>query len=611
MEITDSERFALQNLSTGVHCLREDNSWRTVSITGNSAQILGMPASLLMQESNLWLSRVHPSDVDALKGALQSTSLDKEKNISYRFRDSFERYRWIGLRCKRFDETTVVGMFSDITRQRVLEYSDRIHLAGRDSLRALLNSGDLNESINEFLQLISLAIVVNRAKLIRFRKDGKAFITHEWSHDEDSSIALPAPVLSKVADWWKSQFELLGMIAVKNINDSSLPDELVDMFKVHSSGAVMAVPAIVNNVIEGFVCFETIGERTWLPVELEEVKNIIDGYSRAVERRIEDRKQIADEFHIRRSEERYRLLTEHSPVILFGIDSEGIFTLSEGLGLHSMGADAGEVVGKSVYHIYRNYPDILEQVNTALSGLESHGITHIDDKCFEVWFTPVCDEEKIVIGLSGVAVDITKRNKLEQQQAIMMSELDHRVKNNIAAVMSLVGMSQQGAATIEDFAKTLDGRLHALSVAHSTLAKSHWSGAWIRDILSLTLQPYMGGGVDRILFDGPDIELPGLLARPMCMVIHELVTNAVKYGALSSANEGKVIISTIVNVESTNLVIKWQELGGPPILGDIEPGTGTTLLKGLIFHEMHGTIQLDYQRNGLSCEISIPLTEKL
>ena len=186
-----------------------------------------------------------------------------------------------------------------------------------------------------------------------------------------------------------------------------------------------------------------------------------------------------------------------------------------------MGAGAGEVVGKSVYQVYRNYPDVLVQVNAALDGTESHGLTHIGEHCFEVWFTPVWDEERMVVGISGVAVDITRRNKLEQQQTIMMSELDHRVKNNIAAVISLVSLSQQGAKTIDDFAKTLDGRLHALAVAHSTLAKSHWSGAWMRDILLLTLQPYMSGSTERITFEGPDVELPGLLARPMCMIIHE------------------------------------------------------------------------------------------
>jgi two-component sensor histidine kinase len=293
-------------------------------------------------------------------------------------------------------------------------------------------------------------------------------------------------------------------------------------------------------------------------------------------------------------------------VILFGIDADGTFTLSEGLGLESMGAGAGDVVGKSVYQVYRNFPDILEQVNAALAGSESHGITHIGDNCFEVWFTPVWDEERMVVGLSGVAVDITRRSKLEQQQSIMMSELDHRVKNNIAAVMSLVSLSQQGATSIEDFAKSLDGRLHALAVAHSTLAKSHWNGAWMRDILALTLQPYMSGSVSRIQFEGPDLELPGLLARPMCMVIHELATNAVKYGSLSN-DVGSVVVTTELMSDNA-LRLSWVESDGPKIRGEQVQGTGTSLLEGLVDHEMHGTIALQFKEDGVVCEINVPLT---
>jgi PAS domain S-box-containing protein len=375
-------------------------------------------------------------------------------------------------------------------------------------------------------------------------------------------------------------------------------------------GAVLAAPAVINGVVEGFVCIESFKDRTWLPLELEEVKHVVDGYSRSVERRVEDRKQIADEFNIRRSEERYRLLTSHSPVILFGIDSEGIFTLSEGLGLESMGAGAGDIVGANVYHVYRNYPEILAQVNNALTGVESHGIFHIGENCFEMWFTPVSDEDRVVVGISGVAVDVTRRNKLEQQQTIMMSELDHRVKNNIAAVMSLVSLSKEGAHSIEDFAKTLDGRLHALAVAHSTLAKSHWSGAWMRDILLLTLQPYMVGDTQRIKFEGPDVELPGLLARPMCMVIHELATNAVKHGALSKS-EGSILISTELPPQKDSIKVTWVEQGGPAIVEKIQPSTGTSLLEGLVGHEMNGDISMNYAKDGLVCkiEVSIDSTE--
>ncbi|MBT4523676.1 MAG: PAS domain-containing protein [Phycisphaerae bacterium] len=602
--------FALTELTTGLHCLHCKDDWETVELSDNATVILGTPAETLRDDPTYWITRVHPSDADAVRGALHTTTEKIEKHISFRYRDSSERYRWIGLRCKLANAGIIVGTFSDITRARVLEYGDRIHFAGRNSLRALLDSNDLTVAINQFLDLLGNAMHVDRARLIRFRTDDKAFITHEWLRsEEEAAIDSPIELSSAAVKWWLTELKKLGVVSIQNTASPEHSDEMRQAIQSCSVGAIMAVPAVINGVMEGLICFETKNERMWLPLELEEATHIVEGYSRSVERRIEDREQIAQEFHLRRSEERYRMLTAHSPVILFGIDSDGVFTLSEGLGLESMGAGAGEVVGKSVYQVYRNYPDVLEQVNAALSGEQSHGLTHIGDKCFEVWFTPVSDDDGAMVGLSGVAIDITRRSKLEQQQSIMMSELDHRVKNNIAAVMSLVGLSKPGAKSIDDFAKTLDGRLHALAVAHSTLAKSHWSGAWMRDVLQLTLQPYMSGTVERMRFEGPDVELPGMLARPMCMIIHELATNAVKYGSLSNAN-GTVLITMSHDTAKNSLRISWQEFDGPAVSSVITPGTGTSLLEGLVDHEMDGVISLEYKVDGLVCQITVPLEDK-
>jgi len=607
-DLTDfsPETFAFSNLSTGIHSLQFKDDWVTSFVSENASAILGMPAQNLIDKSELWIRRVHPTDVDAVRGALQSTTELGEKHISYRFRDFSDRYRWIGLRCKRKDAETVVGVFSDITRQRILEYTERIHLAGRNSLKALLDSSDLSSSILTFLELLGKAMLATRTRLLRFRKDGRAFITHEWVQNSDEASELPIQLQSEIAEWWSGQMESFGIVSITNTPEAPIPESIRTALLKDSVGAIVAIPIKINNTFEGFVCFETRSERAWMPLEIDEAKFVIDGYARSVERRIEDRNQIAEEYHLRRSEERYRLLTSHSPVILFGIDSGGIFTLSEGLGLNSMGAGAGEVVGKSVYHVYRNHPVILEHVNNALSGKESHMLSHIGDKCFEIWLTPVHDDDGVMLGLSGVAVDITRRNRLEQQQTIMMSELDHRVKNNIAAVISLVGLSRQGAQSIDEFTKTLNGRLHALAIAHSTLAKSHWNGAWMRDILLLTLQPYMVSPVERIRFQGPDIELPGTLARPMCMVIHELATNAVKYGSLST-EEGSILITTESSSDRESAKIFWIETGGPTISTEIEVGTGTSLLQGLVEHEMHGNIEMNYSVDGLICQIEIPL----
>ena len=552
---------------------------------------------------------MHPDDVDAVRAALQSVQQTIEMNISYRFRDSKDRYRWIGFRCKRNIDNLIIGVLRDITRLRSLEYSDRIHLAVSNSLSLILDSSDLNTSIMGFLGVYGDALVVDRGRLVRFRNDGRTFVTHEWNRSANNDQSeLPEPISPELAQWWKEKLFNDGVVAISSGSDMELPDSIASEFKRWINGSVIALSIVINGELEGFASFESKHNRAWLPIELDEAKTIIAGYTRSVERRIEDRHQAVQEYELRLSEEKYRVLTVNSPVILFGIDPSGVFTLSEGIGLESMGAEPGGVVGHSVYEVYRNYPDILDHVSNALQGSESNGVVHIGPKCFEVWFTPVFDDDKVVDGISGVAVDITPRFELEQRQTIMMRELDHRVKNNIASVISLVGLSKKGADSIDDFAKTLDGRLHALNVAHSALAKSHWSGVWLKDILLLTLQPYIVGSDEAIRLEGSDVELPGVLSRPMCMVIHELATNAVKHGSLS-IEQGRVVVETEVLKSGDAVKLTWTETDGPKVVSVQDPGTGTSLLEGLVDHEMNGTITIEFNETGLVCQIEVPLIQ--
>jgi len=608
------ETIAFSKLTIGVHSLTfnkksNNGEWHTASLTDNGSKIFGVSTGELREQNHLWVGRIHPNDIDAVLAALSETDETTERTIFYRFRDVKERYRWIEYRFSKTSDHAIVGFISDGTQARANEYFSRLHIAGRSSLASLLESGDINANINSFLKTLGSALAVDRSRLVRFRKDGRAFITHEWARRENvETLELPTQVPEQAVAWWKDKLEKEGAIAIESVDQSDLPQGVADAITECSVNAILAVPALINGVVESFACFEiTKGVRHWLPNEILEATVVLNGYARSIERRIEDRKQAAEEYKLRSSEERYRLITSHSPVVLFGIDSEGIFTLSEGLGLGSMGARAGEIVGQSMYEVYRNYPEVLEHANRAIAGEESHARIKIAQHIFETWFTPVKDEDEVIVGVSGVSVDITRRHELEEQQLIMMRELDHRVKNNIASVMSLVELSKQGATSVQEYAKTLDGRLHALAVAHSTLAKSHWSGAWLRDILQLTLQPYMVGARSQIQFEGPDVELFGVLARPMCMVIHELATNAMKHGALK-IESGNVLVSTKILTDE-QVQLSWIETDGPEVPSERIPSTGTSLLEGLVSHEMSGMITLDFKKSGLHCVIKVPLNE--
>jgi len=611
------ESIAFSKLSTGIQSLEQQAGrgestsagWVTTSLTENGTHIFGVSRDDMLNKADLWSGRIHPNDIDVLIAALGSAEEKTERNVYYRFRSAGEKYKWIGYRFTKSGPHSVVGFIKDATQSRADEYFSMLHVAGRSGLAALLESSDLNATINSFLRTLGSAMAVDRARLVRFRTDGRAFITHEWVHRSDvKGLELPSQLPEEAIKWWREKLEVDGGITINHANQADLPPAVTSAMAEHAVSAVLAVPAVINGVVESFACFEIMqGVRNWMPDEILEATIVLNGYAKSIERRIEDRKQAAEEFELRSSEERYRLITSHSPVVLFGIDVQGMFTLSEGLGLGSMGARPGDVVGHSMYELYRNYPDVLAHANQALAGEESHGRIKIGEKVFETWFTPVKGEDEVVIGVSGVSVDITRRHELEEQQLIMMRELDHRVKNNIASVISLVELSRQGAKSVEEFATTLDGRLHALAIAHSALAKSHWSGAWLRDILLLTLQPYMSGVRTQIQFEGPDVELPGVLARPVCMVIHELATNAMKHGALK-VDSGNVLVTTQL-LGKDKLQLDWLETDGPPIKEKVVPSVGSSLLEGLVSHELHGTINMEYKETGLHCVIDVQLNQ--
>lgn len=601
--------LGLDRLSTGIHVLRKGQEWETADITPNASIVLGVSAEELKEQSGLWTSHVHPDDIDAVRAAFEGAQVDVEHAVNYRFRDARQRYRWVGYRFLRIDETSIVGTVSDVTGLRSMEYDLRLHEACRNALFTLLSRDDLSVAILAMLEGLGRAMAIDRAELIRFRVDEEGFLTHQWlRRNGDSASELPMAIHPEAAAWWRERLRPGEAVVVDDFETFETKADPAAIMAGRATRSVLAVPARINGVIEAVACFSVIeAPRRWSPQELETARLVVDGFARRVERRIEDRQQLAEELQLRRSEERYRTVARHSPVVLFGTDADGVFTLSEGQGLGAMGATPGEVVGHSVYEVYRNHPEVLAHVAAGMAGDEAHGTVTVGERVYELWITPVKGSDEAVQGLSGVSVDVTRRHELEKQQTFMMRELDHRVKNNIASILSLLDLSRSGAQDADALADALGGRLQALAIAHSTLAKTKWHGAWLRDVLQLTLQPYMQNNDGRISFDGSDVELPGMLARPMCMVVNELATNAAKHGALSN-DVGTIHVTSELNEERNCVVVTWAESGGPPVVDTGHRGTGTTLLEGLVQHEMRGQLDISLPEDGLTCRLEVPLT---
>ena len=230
------------------------------------------------------------------------------------------------------------------------------------------------------------------------------------------------------------------------------------------------------------------------------------------------------------------------------------------------------------------------------------------------WYnSPLVGADGLVFGVASLVEDITETRLAQQRQDLMMAELDHRVKNNLAAVISLAEQTGRSAHNFEEFVATFTGRVRAMSRMHSALARSRWQGADLLTLVSQTLEAFGSGSAGRTQLDGSSLMLDARAAQSMAMALNELATNAVKYGALSSAAgpEGCVHVSwrreQADNGDAPRLHLVWTETGGPAVAPPTRRGFGSELIEGAVAYELKGTVKLDFRPEGLICTMSVPL----
>jgi two-component sensor histidine kinase/CheY-like chemotaxis protein len=199
--------------------------------------------------------------------------------------------------------------------------------------------------------------------------------------------------------------------------------------------------------------------------------------------------------------------------------------------------------------------------------------------------------------------------RVEEHREILVRELSHRVKNTMAMVMSLVRRTAKNCDNVDDYVENLMGRLRAMADAHALLFETNWSEARLEDVVQRTLSAYIRNAARIVIEAGPSTPLDSKAALSFSMVLNELVTNAIKYGALSR-DSGTVHLKWNVqhNEECVEIVnFRWQEQGGPACSHPQNNGFGTTLIQRMIGYELLGTVKLSFAEPGLICDISFPL----
>ena len=329
---------------------------------------------------------------------------------------------------------------------------------------------------------------------------------------------------------------------------------------------------------------------------------------------------ITDRKKAEEAAQRLAAIVESSDDAIVSKDLNGIITTWNSGAERLFGYTAEEIVGKAVTILIPSdrqdeEPAILERIR------RGERIDHYetvrrrkDGLLIEISLTvsPVKDAQGKVVGASKIARDITERRRAQEQQGLVFREMNHRVKNLFTLAGSMVTLSTRFAATPTDLAEAVNDRLVALARAHDltlpdiTNAERKLDRATTLPTLVRTiLAPYLTQDYASVIIDGPDVPIRGKAVTSIALLLHEMATNAAKYGALSSQS-GRVELSW--SVRQDELLLIWRERGGPPLKEQPEnEGFGSLLARLTVTGQLGGNICHDWNQEGLTVKLSAPL----
>ncbi len=210
--------------------------------------------------------------------------------------------------------------------------------------------------------------------------------------------------------------------------------------------------------------------------------------------------------------------------------------------------------------------------------------------------------------MTGFSTDISERKRVEEHRALLAGELTHRVKNTLATVSAIVNQTLRDAVSMSDARDTIGARIGSLAIAHDLLLRDEVDGATIADIVSGVMAPFDDGRGRLFSVDGPNIRLEPRVTLALSMALHELATNASKYGALST-DGGHVSITWSVGIGDggRRLAFAWEESGGPVVTAPTRTGFGSRMIERVLAQHMRGTATIEYRSTGVVFVIDAPL----
>ena len=484
----------------------------------------------------------------------------------------------------------------------LLRLTDRLYRASR-----------LDETFDAALDAITSALDCDRASILLFDDAGvmRFVASRGLSNSYRAAVDGHSP--------WKPGQRDPEPIFVEDIDGTDEPDWIKETIRAEGIRGLAFIPLVARG--------ETIGKfMTYYPrphgfaaSERELAVHIARQVGFSLERARADEARRHAESALRETEDRFRLMAENAPVMLWVSRPDG-----------------------SCLHLNRMLREFWEVGEDALETFDWSGTIHPDDaarvagaigaaiarrepvsvearyrnaageyRVLETHARPRLDADGTFLGMIGVNVDTTERNRAEQTRELLLAELSHRVKNMLAVVQGIARQTFRSTGSVAEARASFEGRLMALATAHDLLTRASWTSASVEEVArgALPMRPER----TQIALSGPHVPLDPKQTLSLAMALHELYTNAMKYGALLS-EEGRITLAwSTTPAPDRRVKLEWRETGAPmpataPDAGEpAREGFGTRLIRQIFTHDLAGEVALDFAPAGLTCTAEIPL----
>src|SRR5262245_1666139 len=555
-----------------------DHATKMLQLSPGCAAIYGLPEGTREISREDWRVLVHPDDLQRLDTVTRRAFANCETELVLEFRIlRHGEVRWI--------ESRVLILYNEV-RQALRRIGAQVDVTGRKSAELALAERDTQlELASKTARVGSLAIDFHNG-LVKLSPGCAAILglpesTVEMSSDEARKLVHPedlAPLeLRRDQALLKQQREFVAQFRIRRADDGEVRwIEARNLIFYEQSGKPAHLIGVRIDFTDRKLATDMLAERN-LQLELAGKVGRVGSYAYDVSA---EKLQVSEGY-----------------VAVHGLP-EGTTeaTLSEWRArVHP--EDLGRL--ESVHD--QAVADKRSEYSVEYRIIRSDGeLRWIERRCL-IFYDGDARPQRVI----GVSIDITERKQAEKQRDILNAELDHRVKNVLATVGAIIFQTQNTSATIEDFVSSVDRRIKSLASIHELLSHARWYGVSLQEIVRREFAPYTAGKYDG---SGPSITLKPDAAQATAMVLHELATNAAKYGALSN-HMGRVSIRWYWlpnEILPRRLAIEWQETDGPLVSTPNASGYGTSIIRELLPYELGGTAELSFAPSGVQCRLEVP-----